>query len=58
MIEGHLAMLAHPIEQRADEEVGYRTKRRRRFRAITIEENSIDYSEYEKKIKIKTLKGE
>lgn len=43
------------IEQRADEEV-VTEQRGEEFRAITIEENSIDYSEYEDKIK--TLKGE
>ena len=43
------------IEQRADEEV-VTEQRGEEFRAITIEENSIDYSEYENKIK--NLKGE
>ena len=43
------------IEQRADEEV-ITEQRGEEFRAITIEENSIDYTVYENKIK--TLKGE
>ncbi len=43
------------IEQRSDEEV-VTEQRGEEFRAITIEENSIDYSEYENKIK--SLKGE